>query len=319
MNYKEADEKLQGRCRQSRKLENNTYIQRRNLYEDGKDAIALRLHSTDILTFYPNGKIQVGTGGWDTVTTRDRLNRYLPRPWRVFGERGATIISNFCSWGNEKPKRAFEVVLNNAAFINPNGTVSGGDNAKEYRDRIHREDNERKRERSRLNRWITKARGLYRDSSECTQKEGWCSCHPRRGGWGRRRRWMQPEGVCSHCGCKAMYREPDPGRLTVRQIMEEQNASVRVAMMRVFGLERFFLEAKPEIVNEEAGYQLLRLIFAGGWNATRIAVLKMTCPSTGAVYINAVPPNTENVRQALNWMFDVPAGHDYLTEVSQAA
>jgi hypothetical protein len=43
--------------------------------------------------------------------------------------------------------------------------------------------------------------------------------------------------------------------------------------------------------------------------------LKMNCPSTGAVYINAVPPNVEDVPTALDWMFDT---QDYL-ETSNAA
>lgn len=101
--------------------------------------------------------------------------------------------------------------------------------------------------------------------------------------------------------------------------MQEQNASVRVAMLKVYGMERFFVDAKPEIVNDEAGYQLLRLTFAARWNDQRITVLKMVCPSTGAVYINAVPPTMQTVREGLNWMFSVPEGHDYLTDVVQAA
>jgi len=36
----------------------------------------IRLHRTDILTFRPDGSIVVDTGGWDTQTTRDRLNTY---------------------------------------------------------------------------------------------------------------------------------------------------------------------------------------------------------------------------------------------------
>lgn len=326
MNYRDADSKLQGRCQQSRKLANNTYLQRRNLYENGKDAIAVRLHDTDVLTLHPNGKITVSTGGWDTPTTRDRINSYLPKPWAVYGERGATILSNH-RWievrrknGSEWVRRGTaEVLLHNSAVINPNGTVNGGESAEEFRKQVREADNERKRERARLNRWLEKARGLYRDNSECTRKDGWCSCHPRRGGWSRRRRWLVPDSVCSHCGCKAVYRKPNLGRLTVKQIMEEQNASVRVAMMKVYGLERFFVDAKPEIVNEEAGYQLLRLTFAARWNDQRITVLKMTCPSTSVAYIQAVPPNTQTVRTALNWIFDVPEGHDYLTEVVQAA
>jgi hypothetical protein len=76
MNYRELDKQLQGRNRDARKLANNTYAQRRELH--GDNVIAIRLHSTDILTFFRDGSVKVDTGGWQTVTTKERLNRYLP-------------------------------------------------------------------------------------------------------------------------------------------------------------------------------------------------------------------------------------------------
>lgn len=48
----------------------------------------IRLHETDILFFDPKGKITINTGGYNTKTTRERLNTYLPREFRVFTERG---------------------------------------------------------------------------------------------------------------------------------------------------------------------------------------------------------------------------------------
>jgi len=77
MTYKKADSLLQGRCKKSRKLTNNTYLER-----DGKD-ICVRLHRTNILRFKPDGRIIVVTGGWETVTTKDRINRYLPGNYRI--------------------------------------------------------------------------------------------------------------------------------------------------------------------------------------------------------------------------------------------
>jgi len=69
-NYEKADEVLQGRNKDSRKLENNTYLIRH------KDCIAVRLHATDIVTYYPNNTSKLNTGGWQTVTTKDRMNKY---------------------------------------------------------------------------------------------------------------------------------------------------------------------------------------------------------------------------------------------------
>jgi len=54
-----------------RLLQNNTV----EYYRDGKRII--RLHSTDILEFDGN-KCRIFTGGWQTVTTKDRINSYAP-------------------------------------------------------------------------------------------------------------------------------------------------------------------------------------------------------------------------------------------------
>lgn len=88
MNYSEANERLVGRCARGRKLENSTYLEKR----DFDSTIAVRLHSTDIITFYKDGRIDVNTGDWNTVTTRDRLRRYLPGPWSVCSHRGACVL-----------------------------------------------------------------------------------------------------------------------------------------------------------------------------------------------------------------------------------
>jgi len=77
-NYTELNDSLQGRNKDSRKVANNTYLQRR-----GGD-IALKLHSTDIITWKSDNSIIVDTGGWQTPTTKDRLNNYLPAGCRLY-------------------------------------------------------------------------------------------------------------------------------------------------------------------------------------------------------------------------------------------
>lgn len=81
MDWKKANETLHGR--KSKKVANNTYLEAR---ENG--AIALRLHSTDILTFLPSGRTVASSGGWKTPTTKGRLNAYLPAGWMIFVENG---------------------------------------------------------------------------------------------------------------------------------------------------------------------------------------------------------------------------------------
>jgi len=45
--------------------------------------VAIVLHNTAVVVFYDDGRIKLNTEGWRTVTTKDRLNRCLPYPWRV--------------------------------------------------------------------------------------------------------------------------------------------------------------------------------------------------------------------------------------------
>ena len=71
--YAELDAKLTGRCSQSRKVANNTYLERRP-----EGDIAVRLHATDVVTFHADGTATLDSGGWLTVTTKARINDYLP-------------------------------------------------------------------------------------------------------------------------------------------------------------------------------------------------------------------------------------------------
>lgn len=104
MDYQQADRMLQGRCRESRKLGNNTYLVRR----DG--GIAVRLHATDVVTFKLNGDVLLNSGGWRTPTTKDRINQYAPVI--IAQERGVWFVG-----GNN--------VFADNMVIHPDGTMSG--------------------------------------------------------------------------------------------------------------------------------------------------------------------------------------------------
>ncbi len=88
---------------------------------------------------------------------------------------------------------------------------------------------------------------------------------------------------------------------------------MRVAKMTCYGMEKFFLDSNAKVLDDKAGYQLLSLPF-DRWNEMK--ALKMTCPSTGAVYVNAVPPTMNEVPAALDWMFNT---ENYLETVTQQA
>jgi hypothetical protein len=72
LSYYKAQSILKGR--DERKIANNT-----RLIKQSEDSISIRHWSTDIITFYQDGRILVDTNGYHTVTTIARLNAYLPR------------------------------------------------------------------------------------------------------------------------------------------------------------------------------------------------------------------------------------------------
>lgn len=59
--------------RRSRAIATNTTLAR----EDNDD-ITVTLHWTKVLTFHPNNTVTLDMNGWNTVTTRARLNLFAP-------------------------------------------------------------------------------------------------------------------------------------------------------------------------------------------------------------------------------------------------
>ena len=79
-NITQAAELIQGGQpnKTTRKLGNNTYGRIEG------DSVAIRLHSTDVVTFTTDNKVILDTGGWSTVTTKARMNQYLPTGYGVY-------------------------------------------------------------------------------------------------------------------------------------------------------------------------------------------------------------------------------------------
>jgi len=92
------------------KLGHNTWVCRR---DDGD--VAVKYHYTDIVTFHPDYSITVRTGGWDTSTTRGRLNDLLS-DHGVYCENGNGIIEDV---------EGTAYWLNNSVEINPKGEITG--------------------------------------------------------------------------------------------------------------------------------------------------------------------------------------------------
>jgi hypothetical protein len=89
-----------GRSKTSRNLANNTYVERRD-----EDTVAIRLHATDVVTFHRDGRIVLNTGGWRTVTTKDRLCNALSWPVQIFSIKGQwrLKVSNSFEVGTSVP------------------------------------------------------------------------------------------------------------------------------------------------------------------------------------------------------------------------
>jgi len=56
--------------------------------EPSQQRHSIRLHSTNILRYRPNGDVSVYAAGWQTKLTRDRINTYAPNGWRIAARRG---------------------------------------------------------------------------------------------------------------------------------------------------------------------------------------------------------------------------------------
>ena len=94
MDYKEASEHLGKRSR--RKLANHTYLERIPfsspvIDSNGPGVITVRLHNTNIIIYYPKRTV-LDTGSWQTMTTRDRLNRYMPAPFSIVQDKGIWYV-----------------------------------------------------------------------------------------------------------------------------------------------------------------------------------------------------------------------------------
>lgn len=87
--YGQASGLLTGRCKNSRKIQRNTYVQRKSYGND----IAVRLHSTDVVTYHKNGDVSLSTGGWTTTTTKDRIQSYTPGNISLWSERGVFFLT----------------------------------------------------------------------------------------------------------------------------------------------------------------------------------------------------------------------------------
>ena len=73
-NFEQAVAVLKGRV--SMRLGNNTYLEVSDA-DPLRSFIGVRLHSTYIVKFWPDGSVTLHTGGYYTVTTKERINQFI--------------------------------------------------------------------------------------------------------------------------------------------------------------------------------------------------------------------------------------------------
>lgn len=88
-------------CTECKIIDHNTVEYMR---ENGDRVI--RLHLTDIVTFKPNGTIILNTGGWNTVTTRDRINKQIQTfGWMMYSEKNEPYLSK--GWWHDENRKLY--------------------------------------------------------------------------------------------------------------------------------------------------------------------------------------------------------------------
>jgi hypothetical protein len=79
----------QGKVVSHKRIDNNTT---EFTMENGD--VVVRLHNTNIVTLTKDDSIILNSGGWRTVTTRDRISKLIRKAgWSLYSERGVWIVS----------------------------------------------------------------------------------------------------------------------------------------------------------------------------------------------------------------------------------
>lgn len=65
------------------------------LYEHENGDWSIRYHATHVVSYErAHDRYTLDTGGWDTMTTRKRINEYLPSGIRVYRDKGITYVTD---------------------------------------------------------------------------------------------------------------------------------------------------------------------------------------------------------------------------------
>lgn len=112
-------------CVKSRLVDNNTVE-----YERADGSKVIRLHLTDIIIFNLDGSVTLDSGGWQTVTTKDRMNKYGRIGLHILQEKSVwyvydTISNSKYSTTYARDARESWIPYADGITIHPNGSVTG--------------------------------------------------------------------------------------------------------------------------------------------------------------------------------------------------
>ena len=67
----------------------------------------IRLHQTDVVTFKANGDIVLDSGGWQTVTTKARINEHIPQRFSLYQHKFEWFVTEW-NFDRSKVLRTFD-------------------------------------------------------------------------------------------------------------------------------------------------------------------------------------------------------------------
>lgn len=112
-----------------RKLMSNTYLVVR---EDG--GYSVRLHDTEVVIHYPDCTV-FRTGGWETVTTKDRMNRFSSHS--IYSEKGVWFLAPFNDFDSPYPFADGIEVRKRGAHVEVDGEGSDPKHQQRLRKRVN--------------------------------------------------------------------------------------------------------------------------------------------------------------------------------------
>jgi hypothetical protein len=114
----------------------------------------------------------------------------------------------------------------------------------------------------------------------------------------------------------------NPEAISLQSILKEHNPMVREFLINRFGLERFMVQARAKVIDEDGEpggkRRLLQMSFEQlssqefqRWRDWTIACLQVRCPSTGNLYYLRVPPETATCKAGAAWLAGLDDASQY--------